>query len=55
MKQIINDSNDKPYLSVEIDEKMLKLVLLQYEKDWTVTMDKRAIPELIKILQKAVI
>lgn len=53
MKQIISDSiNGKPYLGVEVDDTMLRLVLLQYQKDWQFTMDKRVIPELIKILQE---
>jgi hypothetical protein len=53
MKQIISDSiNNKPYLGVEVDDHMLKLVLLQYQPDWKFVMDKRVIPELIEILRK---
>lgn len=53
MKRIISDSiNGKPYLGVEVDDKMLSLVLLQYQKDWKFIMDKRVIPELIKFLQE---
>jgi len=54
MKRILHDSiNGKPYLGVEIDQHMLSLVLLQYQKDWKFTMDKRVIPELIRVLQEA--
>jgi hypothetical protein len=54
MKRILHDTiNQKPYLGVEVDETMLKLVLLQYQKDWTINIDKRVIPQLIEFLQEA--
>jgi hypothetical protein len=53
MKQIISDSiNGKPYLGVEVVDTTLRLVLLQYQPDWKFVMDKRVIPELIKILKE---
>lgn len=54
MKRILSDTiNNKPYLGVEVDEKMMSLVLLQYQPDWKFTMDKRVIPQLIQFLQDA--
>ena len=54
MKRILSETiNNKPYLGVEVDETMLKLVLLQYQPDWTINIDKRVIPQLIEFLQDA--
>jgi len=55
MKKILSDTiNGKPYLGVEVDDKMLKLSLLQYQPDWKFTMDKRVIPQLIEFLQESI-
>jgi hypothetical protein len=54
MKRILNDTiNGMPYIALETDETMLKLVLLQYQPDWTINIDKRVIPQLIEFLQDA--
>ncbi len=57
MKRLINDTiTGKPYIGVEIDDKMLNFVLLKHpthEKHWIAHMDKRAIPQLIEILQES--
>jgi hypothetical protein len=54
MKILSDTINGKPYLGVEVDDKMLKLSLLQYQPDWKFTMDKRVIPQLIEFLQESI-
>ncbi len=51
MKAILNTDNGTPYLGVEIDDKMLKFVLLQYTENWSLQLDKRIIPKLIEFLK----
>lgn len=53
MKQIIGTPDGKPYLGVEVNDEVLRLVLLQYAPDWTISVDKKVIPDLIKVLQKS--
>lgn len=52
---VINDSAGKPYLSVVNDGSMLKLKLLQSSApDWSVNVDARVIPGLIRVLNTMV-
>lgn len=57
MKRVLNDTtNGKPYIGVEIDDTMLRLVLLKHpthEKHWLAHIDKRVIPQLIEVLQES--
>ena len=52
MKRIIGTPSGSPYLGVEVDDKMLKMVLMDYAPNWTITLDKKVIPQLIEFLME---
>lgn len=51
MKRIIGTPSGSPYLGVEVDDKMLRIVLMDYAPNWTITLDKKVIPQLIEFLK----
>lgn len=52
MKTILNTDNGNPYVGVEVDDKILRFVLLQYTERYTIHLDKKIIPKLIEFLQR---
>ncbi len=52
-KRIISGPKGKPYIGVEVDDKVLRILLLEYEQNYTLSIDKRVIPKLIKFLQES--
>lgn len=52
----IYDKQDRPYLSITHDEKMVRIRLHKYDEDYSrgifLNIDRRAVPELIKALEQ---
>lgn len=47
----VNSPSGKPYLKIYADDKMIYAALAEYNFQYKVSLDKRAIPKLLEILK----
>lgn len=48
----VTSPSGKPYLRVYMDDKMIYAALAEYNFQYKVSLDKRAIPQLLEILKE---
>ena len=49
-KAIVLPDKETNYISVDLDEKYLKICLLRFAKDYIITLDAKILPDLVDAL-----